>query len=273
VEHRVAFIGAGDVVRKAYLPAVSRRKDSRLVAICSQKGESANELATLYGIEKVFSGYDEVLQQEDIDTVFVCIPTYLHRRIAEAAMKYNKNILVEKPLCANYQDSHILLQRAFHYRKTFYAAFNNQFREENHWLNSKVLAGDIGEIELIDFEWYRTKRYEDKTWLYDATLSGGGVLIDLGAHLIYFALSLIPNRREYTAYCNNMSHKVRPSVEDTSVAMVTVDGKIMILVKLGWDIFTNSKRIFRERASSSEIFIVIPFPMRFSLSDYGPRPT
>ena len=94
----MAFIGASDVVRNAYLPAVSRRKDSRLVAICSQKGESANELATLYGIEKVFSGYDEVLQQEDIDTVFVCIPTYLHRRIAEAAMKYNKNILVEKPL-------------------------------------------------------------------------------------------------------------------------------------------------------------------------------
>lgn len=240
--HKIAFIGAGDVVHKAYLPALSQRADCKVLAICSQHGRSAKELAGLYGIETVCEGYEELLQQDSIDTVFICTPTYLHREIAEAAIKRKKNVLVEKPLCTNYQDSQFLLQQAYRYSKTFYTAFNNQFREENQWLRSTVLTGDIGDIELIDFEWYRTKRYENKVWLYDANLSGGGVLIDLGVHMINFALSLIPDRREFTAYCNNVSHDLLfSSVEDTSVAMVTVNERITILIKVGWDMKLSMK--------------------------------
>jgi len=236
MKHRAAFIGAGDVVRRSYLPAISQQSDCKVVAICSQSGQSAKELADLYGIKIVSQHYEEVLQQPDIDTVFICTPTHVHREIAEAAMRYGRHVLVEKPLCTTYQDSRMLLQQARSYDKTFYAAFNNQFRVENRWLKTKVLTGKIGEVELIDFEWYRTKRHVDKAWLYDPPRSGGGVLVDLGAHMLHLALSLLPNRQYYTASCHNVSHQAfSSSVEDTSISMISVDDKTTILIKLGWD--------------------------------------
>lgn len=236
MKHRAAFIGAGDVVRRSYLPAISQQSDCEVVAICSQSGQSARELADLYEIDIVSKHYEEVLQQPDIDTVFICTPTNTHREIAEAAMKYEKHVLVEKPLCTTYQDSQALLQQARSYDKTFYAAFNNQFRVENQWLKTEVLAGKIGEVELIDFEWYRTKRHAEKAWLYDPPRSGGGVLVDLGAHMLHLALSMLPNRQHYSAACHNISHQAfSSSVEDTSISMISVDDKITILIKLGWD--------------------------------------
>lgn len=236
MKHNVAFIGAGDVVRRSYLPTLADRTDCKIVAICSRNEQSARELATQYDIEIVFQDYETLLQQPDTDIIFICTPNYLHRTMAEAAMAQNKHILVEKPLCTTYQDSQALLQQAYRYSKTFYVAFNNQFREENQWLRTKVLADDIGEVELIDFEWYRTKRHENKSWLYDTALSGGGVLIDLGAHMIHFALSLLPSRGYYSACCYNVSHHAFSSpVEDTSTSIICVDDKTTILIKLGWD--------------------------------------
>ena len=103
------------------------------------------------------------------------------------------------------------------------------------WLKRKVLAGDIGEPELLDFEWFRTRRFEAKSWLYDRSLSGGGVLIDLGAHLVNLALDLLPNRRTFKAFCRNRCKgSFSPTVEDTSICMVTIDDSISILLKVGW---------------------------------------
>ncbi len=233
---RVGFIGAGDVVRRSYLPVLSQRADCKLVAICSQSGQSAQEVANQHGIKSVFNDYNQLLQQPEIDTIFICTPTYLHQQMAEAAMAQGKHVLVEKPLCTTYQDSSALLQQARNYDKTFYAAFNNQFRVENQWLRQEVLIGNVGQPELIDFEWYRTKRHADKNWLYDLDQSGGGVLVDLGAHMIHFGLSLLPNRKQYWVSCRNISHSAFScSVEDTSVSMISIDNKLTFLLKLGWD--------------------------------------
>lgn len=234
--HNIAIIGAGDIVRKAYLPALSRRGDCRVMAICSQSGHSAHELAMQYQIPFMYQDYQELLQRKDIDVVFICTPTALHRPISEAAIASQKHLLVEKPLCTTYSDSHALLQQAACYEYVFYPAFNNRFREENQYFYNHILSGKIGALELFDFEWYRTKRYIQKDWLYNPSMSGGGVLMDLGTHLLHLALGLLPKRRKFSAFCNNIIHDSSNSiVEDTSTALLSIDNNISIVMKLGWD--------------------------------------
>ena len=247
MEHRIGFVGAGDVVRKAYLPALASRVGCHIKAISSRSMLSAGKLAAQYGIERVFGGYEELVGQDDIDTVFICTPPYLHSQIAEATMQGSKNVLIEKPLCTNYQAGRSLLQRARTYARTFYVASNNYFREENQWLKSQVIDGEVGNIEVIDFEWYRRRRYEDKSWLYNPALSGGGVLMDLGYHMIHLALSLIPQRVRFAALCKNLRHEWQSGVESTATSMITVDDKITILLKLGWDMNlpTRSRVVLR----------------------------
>jgi predicted dehydrogenase len=235
MEHRVGIIGAGDVVRRSYLPVLSRRADCRIEAICSAGGDSARALASAFGIPRICRDYREVLQQPEVETVFIVTPPHVHREIAEEALRRGKQVLVEKPLCPNYEDCYQLLARASRYTKTFYVAFNNQFREENQWLRSKVVDGQIGNPEVVDFEWFRTKRYEDKLWLYDAQLAGGGVLMDLGVHLIHLALSMFPQRKRFQAVCSQPRRRMGSGVEDTAISMVTVNRKSVVLIKTGWD--------------------------------------
>lgn len=206
------------------------------MAICSQHGKSARELADLYGIESVYTSSEELLESKEVETVFIVTPPYLHREMAERAMERGKNVLVEKPLCTTYHDTELLLARANRYPKTFYAAFNNQFREENQWLRSRILQGELGDVELIDLEWYRTKRYGDKQWLYDPRLGGGGALMDFGVHLVRFALSLLPDRWHFKVFCSHLRRHGRGQVEDTSVAVVTVNDRVGIVIKAGWDL-------------------------------------
>ncbi|MBI4445915.1 MAG: Gfo/Idh/MocA family oxidoreductase [Acidobacteria bacterium] len=250
--HQIGLIGAGDVVEKAYLPILLRRADCNVIAICSRTGRSAVRLAERWSIPHICADHQDLLSK-NVDTVFICTPTHTHRLMATDAVAAGKNVLVEKPLCTSYPEACELLDLAARHSGTFYTAFNNAFREENRWLMSRVLPGELGILELLDFEWYRTRRYREKLWLYDRELSGGGVLMDLGCHLIHLGLSLIPQRLCYRAYCRIKSHNLTGSVlDDTATATISINDSVEIVLKLGWDMKMSAKSRVRLEVFGSE---------------------
>jgi predicted dehydrogenase len=237
----IGIVGAGHVVQTRYLPLLSKRHDSKVVAICS-RGESAKELAAAYEIESVYISYKDCVERDDIDTIMICTQPSQHREIASAAMQGGKNVLVEKPICNNYSDTRSLLQEALGCITTFYPVFNNQFRVENQWLIESVNRGEVGDPRLISFEWFRTDPFLSKAWLHEASESGGGVLMDFGVHLLHMALRLLPTRKRFEVYCANLDHGLPNStVEDTSAALVTVDDSVIVTIRVGWDMRTSTK--------------------------------
>ena len=223
--HRIGIIGAGDISRKTYLPLLAKRGDCELAAICGKTTGPASELATEYGIKHVYDDVNELLARGDIDTVFICTPTETHFTIAKAALKQGKNILIEKPLTAIYADDVSLLKLARSQPKTFYVAFNNSFREENQWLSRQVQAESMGHVQMINLDWYRAMPF-----------TSGGVLMHLGAKLLHFALGLLPDRRSFTATCQNLRRcDVSNSGEATSISTIVIDESVSINMRLGWD--------------------------------------
>jgi len=206
--HRVGIIGAGEIVRETYLPLLAKREDCELAAICSRTRGPASELATEYGIEHVYDDVHELLERSDIDTVFVCTPTETHFTIAQAALKQCKNVLIEKPLTTIYADDVRILKLARSQPNTFYVAFNNSFREENLWLSHQVQAESLGEVQIVNIDWYRALPFVS-----------GGVLMHLGAKLLHVALGLLPDRRSFTATCQNLRRSDSSIAdEDTSTS-------------------------------------------------------
>lgn len=234
VEHRVGIIGAGDVVQRFYLPTLAKRPHIKLVAICSSDGRSAAALAESRDIPFVARNYVELIARPDVDTVVVCTPPYTHREIAGHALQAGKHALVEKPVCAAYEDFCALLEEAHRAPSVFSYTFNNRLREENQWLIRQVLAGRIGVLELVDAEWLRTKPRPDKAWWRDPRLAGGGVMADLGSHLLMICLDLIADRETFAATCTQVCHEDGCAVEDIAVAQVTVNGRFPVHLRLGW---------------------------------------
>ena len=229
------------------------RNDCKILAICSKEGESARVLAEHYQIDNVYSNYKNLLNDGDINIAIICTPNNTHYEIADYAIGKSKTILIEKPLCINNDDGISLINKAKKNNQTLYVASNNQFREENQAIKNKVLSGDLGNIELVDLEWYRTKRHASKTWLYNKQTSGGGVLIDLGTHLINFALSLFPRRTSYRLACFNINNnEFSTSVDDLSLCIIIIDNKIPIIIKTSWSINLHQSSLVNFRVFGSK---------------------
>ena len=233
--YRLGIIGAGDIAAKVYLPQLADREDCELIAIFSKTIGRASELAKKYNIKNVYEDLHEFLERSDIDSVFICTPTDTHLHIAQAALKCSKNILIEKPLTTVYKDDISLLKLARLQSKTFSVAFNNYYREENKWLRQEVLAGKLGEIQIINLEWYRAQPFP--SFGSHQGDQPSGVLMHLGAKLLNVALGLLPERQSFRAFSQNLKRSSEStSDEDTSTSSIVIDEKVTLNMRLGWDI-------------------------------------
>lgn len=233
---KVGIIGAGDIADRGHIPNFLNNKNCQIISICSKNKKNARLLSEKYRIPDVDDDFESLLKRSDIDAVSICTPTYTHKEIINSAMKNNKHILVEKPLALNLKETKWILEKAKNYQKKFMVTFNNKYREENAWVKDRIEHGDIGDLCLIDVEWLRTRREINKSWLFRKNLAGGGVLADLGVHLLDFILTLVKNREKYTVYgcCKKMRSYDSSDVEDLVAALLTIDDKIVITFKVGW---------------------------------------
>lgn len=93
----VALIGAG-VWGETHAKAYSQNPNARFYAVCDLNEERARALAEKYGAEKVFTDFEEMLDDPAVDAVGVATPDYAHEAPVVAALQRGKHVLVEKPL-------------------------------------------------------------------------------------------------------------------------------------------------------------------------------
>ena len=251
VETRIGFglIGAGDVVQRFYLPALAARPRFRLAAIASAGGQTARALAARHGIAIVCDSAAALLARPDVDAVAICTPPDRQAAIAVAALAAGKHVLIEKPIAASYGEAAALIAAAERAVPILYYTFNNRLRDENQHLTARVLGGALGALDCIDVEWLRTKPVRAEAWCRDAGRAGGGVLADLGSHLIMIALGLVPGRTRFAARCTLQRRGGQPDApEDLAIADVTIDGRLTALLKAGWGMALDRPAIVNLRA-------------------------
>ncbi|MBN2545003.1 MAG: Gfo/Idh/MocA family oxidoreductase [Spirochaetes bacterium] len=239
---KIGIIGAGDIANKGHITQYKSNENCEVVTICSQHKTSAIASAEKFGIPIVDDDYFTLLKRVDIDAVSICTPTYTHADIIENAVLQNKHILCEKPVAMNSHETKKIIKTMEGYKKKFMVMFNNRYRDENIWIKKRIEEGAVGDIKLIDIQWLRTKRLMNKQWLFKKDKSGGGVLRDLGVHLIDLVLWLIKDRKNF--HVDGHSLRVNPyensDVEDLVSAMIVIDDKIIINLKTGWTLKLNS---------------------------------
>ena len=106
---KLGIAGTGMIV-KDFLSVSDQIKGLLIGAILSTpKSEaSARELAAQYGIEKVYTQYDQLLIS-DVDTIYVALPNHLHFPFAKEALEAGKHVIVEKPFTTNVSEALIWL--------------------------------------------------------------------------------------------------------------------------------------------------------------------
>ena len=101
---RWGFIGCGEVTEKKSGPAFSEIEGSSVVAVMSRQEKKARSYAVRHGIPKWYTDGQELIDDPDVNAVYIATPPSSHATYAIMAMKAGKPVYVEKPLAASYED-------------------------------------------------------------------------------------------------------------------------------------------------------------------------
>lgn len=98
------FIGCGEVTEKKSGPAFNEVPGSHVVAVMSRNAEKAESYAKRHNIKKWYTDPLELINDPEINAIYIATPPSSHATFAIMAMKAGKPVYIEKPLAASYED-------------------------------------------------------------------------------------------------------------------------------------------------------------------------
>jgi predicted dehydrogenase len=190
----IGLCGYGSIGRvhtKCYreLPLLypGRLPEIRLQAVCTSREETAQAAARQGGFEAWFSEPERLLEDGKVTVVDCCLPNHLHRRLLLQAVAAGKHVYCEKPLALNAAEAREIAAAARRAGVHLGMTFNYRFIPAVMRAKQLVAAGQVGELYSFRAEYLHTG-YQDPdrpmSWRLQREASGGGALMDLGAHLI-----------------------------------------------------------------------------------------
>lgn len=186
---RWGIIGCGDVTEIKSGPAFNKVADSKLVAVMRRNASKAEDYARRHGVQKWYSDAGELIEDPDINAVYIATPPAYHETYALQALQAGKSVYIEKPITMNTQGAKTIATEAqkrgvlltpAHYRREL-----DLFKKVRSLLSENA----IGQVRLVNLRLLQaadTKmiaRSEDN-WRTDPRISGGGLFHDLAPHQI-----------------------------------------------------------------------------------------
>lgn len=182
---KVGVVGTG-FIGPAHIEALRRLPNIEVVALCEANIELATAKAAQLGIERACV-FDELLAMEDIVSVHICTPNFLHYPQSKAALLAGKHVVCEKPLAKDLHEAEELVALAEKTGLVNAVHFNLRYYPLVRQMKTMREKGELGEIYSIlgsylqDWLFYET----DYNWRLEPDKSGDSrAIADIGSHLM-----------------------------------------------------------------------------------------
>jgi predicted dehydrogenase len=249
---RIGIIGCGWIAENAHIPAFSMQRNVTVSSVFDIDILRAQRLAKLFNIPGAYDNLDEFLCS-DIDAVIIATPNATHVQYSLQALKHGMHVLCEKPVAIHSNEVKQIIDTAEEKHSLFIPCFVNRFRFDILKMRELVQSDRIGDIIGIEAGWLRRAGIpRPGTWFTNRAYAGGGVLIDLGSHIIDICLMILGDRmplklslaasRQYEDVENanalwfetNYTGEYHIDVEDTVDAQIYFEGDVFLKLKLNW---------------------------------------
>lgn len=213
------LIGCGDIARRRVAPALRDLETCDLVAVNRGRSDLAADFAREFGARRWYADWRELLQDPEIDAVYIATPVDLHAAQTIAAAEAGKHVLCEKPMAMTAAECDRMLAACDANGVRLGIAYYRHFYPVIKRIKELLADGEIGSPVLAQinaFEMFNPPPDGDRYWLLEPERSGGGPLMDFGCHRIEVLLNLLGPLAAAASLNTSVSFK-RP-VEDTSLA-------------------------------------------------------
>jgi len=220
---RVGIVGLGWVAG-AHIQTFKSVKGADATAVCSRRPQDSAELERKFGIPlKVYNDYAAMLADPEIDVIDICTPPALHAAEAIAAAQAKKHLLIEKPICLNFQDAKAIREAIAKARVKACVCFECRFSAHFALVNSVVEQGLLGDIHYAEVDYYHGVGpwYGQYEWNIKKDM-GGSSLLTAGCHAVDALLFFMKDAvEEVTSYGTRSKNPVfAPYEYDTTTATI-----------------------------------------------------
>jgi predicted dehydrogenase len=185
------IIGCGNVTEVKSGPAFNKVSGSKLLAVMRRDRALAEDYAKRHNVPKVYSDAMELINDKDINAVYVATPPGSHAEYAIATLKAGKPVYIEKPMALNYAECEKINEASQKYNQPVFVAYYRRALPGFLKVKELIETGTIGKVLFFQLQLFKPASDEEKAgilpWRVDPSLSGGGHFFDLASHqLDYF---------------------------------------------------------------------------------------
>lgn len=203
------FIGCGDVVQRKSGPAFAEVEGSSVVAVMSRTEERARTYAIKNGVPRWYTDAQELVDDPDVNAVYVATPPASHATYAIMAMRAGKPVYVEKPLAASYEDCARVNRVSEQTGVPCFVAYYRRYLPYFQRVKQIIDDGRIGKVVSVEIRFAVPPRQldydmpETLPWRLQPDIAGGGYFYDLAPHQLDLLQQLFGIILEARGICAN----------------------------------------------------------------------
>lgn len=213
------FIGCGEVTEKKSGPAFNEVPGSHVVAVMSRNAEKAESYAKRHNIKKWYTDPLELINDPEINAIYIATPPSSHATFAIMAMKAGKPVYIEKPLAASYEDCARINRISELTGVPCFVAYYRRYLPYFQKVKQIIQSGAIGTPANVQIRFSVPPRDLDYKsngslpWRLQPDIAGGGYFYDLAPHQLDLIQDIFGVITRTHGYCSNMAKLYK--AEDT----------------------------------------------------------
>lgn len=207
-EIRWGFIGCGEATEKKSGPAFSLVPGSRVTAVMSRHRDKARSYAERHNIPHWYDDAMKLVNDPDVNAVYIATPPSSHATYAIMAMKAGKPVYIEKPLAASYVDCQRINHVSEETGVKCYVAYYRRYLPYFQKVKELIDNGAIGRVMNVQIRFAAPPRdldynKQDLPWRVQKDIAGGGYFYDLAPHQLDLLQTFFGPITHVHGFCDN----------------------------------------------------------------------
>jgi predicted dehydrogenase len=240
---RWGIIGVGDVTEVKSGPGFQLAEGSALVAVMRRDRSKAEDYARRHGVPVVHDTAQALIDDPDIDAVYIATPPSSHCSLALKVAAAHKPCLVEKPMALNHAECLTMVDAFRAARTPLWVAYYRRAQRRFLLIRDMLREERIGRVTSVRAELRYVLAAGDRarSWHFDPTISGGGLIFDVGSHCVDLLDFYFGPIRHVEGFAVNTGRAYRP--EDVVTAALQFDDGLLGSVDFNFNAFEKLDRL------------------------------